>query len=517
MDANTIGVLGEYVPRFIAAIVILIVGWFVSVMVSRGVSRAIKKTNAMRKIAGWFSDAEVEEPVRLALWTSRGVFALLMLFVLVAFFQTLGLTVVTEPITRFLNQVFEYAPRLIGPAVLVVAAWLSATLLRFGVKRGLRVTKLDQRIGAEAGLESTEQTSLSNTLGDTAYWLTLLLFLPAVLGALNLGGLLQPVQTMIDKVLGFLPNILAAAVIVVVGWLVARILQRLVSNLLAAIGADKLGDRVGLKAALGKTPLSSLIGLIVYILTLVPVLVAGLNALQLEAITRPASEMLNAILGAFPSIFAALLVLAIAYVVGRIVGSMASNVLNAAGFDSILVRLGIGREPKKGEQTPSGIVGYLVIVVIMLFATIEALDLIGFAVLARLVSEFLVFAGQVILGLIIFAIGLYLANLAANTVRATNINQAELLSFASRIAILVLAGAIGLRQMGVANEIITIGFGLLFGTVAVAAAVAFGIGGRAFATNVIAQWEETLKSKSSEPVKGSRKREEDADKGQEAS
>lgn len=512
MDASDFGILGEYVPRFIGAVAILIVGWTVSAVVARGVRSAIRDTNAMRRVAGWFSDAQVDEPVRMALWTSRGVFALLMLFVIVAFFQTLGLTVVTEPITRFLNQVFEYAPRLIGPAILVVGALVSATLLRYGVKRGLRATKIDQRIGTEAGFESSEQSSLSNTLGDTAYWLVLLLFLPAVLGALNLDGLLQPVQTMIDKVLGFLPNILAAAVIILVGWLVARILQRLVTNLLAAIGADNLGDRVGLKAALGKTPLSSLVGLIVYVLTLVPVLVAGLNALQLDAITRPASEMLNAILGAFPSIFAALLVLAIAYVVGRIVGGMASNVLNAAGFDSIPARLGVGRKPKKGEQTPSAIVGYLVVVAIMLFATIEAMDLVGFTVLARLVSEFLVFAGQVVLGLIIFAIGLYLANLAANTVRATNINQAELLSFASRIAILVLAGAIGLRQMGVANEIITIGFGLLFGTVAVASAIAFGIGGRGFATKVVEQWEESLNAKSSTSKTGSKRSRDDAGK-----
>ena len=82
---------------------------------------------------------------------------------------------------------------------------------------------------------------------------------------------------MIDKVLGFLPNVLAAAIILFIGWLVARIIQRLVTNLLAAVGADSLADRVGVMKALGQTKLSALIGLVAYILILVPVLIAGLS------------------------------------------------------------------------------------------------------------------------------------------------------------------------------------------------------------------------------------------------
>ena len=63
-------------------------------------------------------------------WSGRGVYTLVMLLVLVGFFQILGLTQISQPIIRFLNEVFEYAPRLIGPALLVVSAWIVARLLR---------------------------------------------------------------------------------------------------------------------------------------------------------------------------------------------------------------------------------------------------------------------------------------------------------------------------------------------------------------------------------------------------
>ncbi len=64
---------------------------------------------------------------------------------------------------------------------------------------------------------------ISKSLGDIAYWLVFLIFLPGILGALNLGGLLEPIQGMLNKILDFLPNILTAAIIVLVGWFVAKI------------------------------------------------------------------------------------------------------------------------------------------------------------------------------------------------------------------------------------------------------------------------------------------------------
>jgi hypothetical protein len=131
----------------------------------------------------------------------------------------------------------------------------------------------------------------------------------------------------------------------------------------------------------------------------------------------------------------------------------------------------------------------------MLFATIEALRELGFVLLADLIVRFTVFAGEVILGLIIFGIGLYLANVAYGTVQASGVAQAGLLALAARVSILVLAGAMALRQMGLANEIITVGFGLLLGAIAVAAALAFGLGAREIAARELADWIQSIKSK----------------------
>ena len=489
--------VGAYIPKLIGALVILIIGWLVARVVSAIVRRGLRRTDLDNRLARWVLGEEAAKAVEVEQWIAKGLYYLIMLFVLVAFFQTLGLTIITEPLNQLLIQVFQYAPRVLGAGILLLIAWIVASVLRLIVSRLLSAARIDERLSSQAGLKEEERVPLAQTLGDAVYWLVFLLFLPAVLNALDLEGLLQPVQGMIDKVLGFLPNLFAAGLILAVGWFVARIVQRIVTNLLVAVGADGLSERLGLAPVLGKQRLSGLLGLVIYVLIFIPVLIAALNALALEAITRPASNMLNTILGALPAIFAASLVLAIAYAVGRVVAGLITNLLTGASFDAILVRLGLGTEPAEGQRTPSEIVGYLVLVTIMLFAALEGARLLGFAVLADLVAQFTVFVGHVILGLIIFAIGLYLANLAARTVEASGAAQAGLLALAARVSILLLAAAMALRQMGLANEIINTAFGLLLGAIAVAVALAFGLGGRELAARELEGWLESVKSKRS--------------------
>jgi hypothetical protein len=261
-----------------------------------------------------------------------------------------------------------------------------------------------------------------------------------------------------------------------------------------AMGADEFSERVGLSRVFGQQRLSSVIGLILYVLILIPVLIGALQALALDAITRPASNMLNSILSAFPAIFAALLIVGIAYAIGRVVAGIVTNLLTGIGFNAVLLRLGLSQQPAAGERSPAEVAGYLVLVGILLFASIEAVRQLGFDLLADLIARFTVFAGQVVLGLIIFGIGLFLANLAASTVRSSGATQAGLLALAARVSIIVLAGAMALRQMGLADDIINMAFGLLLGSIAVAIALAFGLGARRIAARELDDWVQSIKS-----------------------
>jgi Mechanosensitive ion channel, conserved TM helix len=480
--------LRDYLPNLLVALAILVFGWVAATVIARLVKLGLKRTTIDNKIADWMIEGDgvpVEDSV------SRVVFWLLMLFVLVGFFQAIGLTLLTQPLNQLLSEISAYAPRVLGAAALLAIAWIVATALRALVSRGLQALKVDERLSRSAATEGRPVQPLHRTVSEAAYWLVFLLFLPAILGALALEGLLRPVQDMMSSILSYLPNVVTALVIVIIGWFIARVIQRVVENLLSAVGVDQLGARTGVQRALGKNTPSRVLGLIVYVLVLLPVLIASLDALNIEAITRPASDMLGTMLSAVPVLFAAAVILVVAFVLARLVAGLVTSLLAGIGFDALIIRLGVMREPQEDRYRPSAIVGAITLIAILVFAGIEAFSVLGFATLSGLLAELTVFGGKVLLGAAIFAFGLFLANVAAGAVESSGVHQSRTLAVASRVTIMVLAGAIALQEIGIANGLITLAIGLTLGSAAIALAVAFGVGGREIATKKLEEWQES--------------------------
>jgi hypothetical protein len=416
-----------------------------------------------------------------------------------------------------LDRFLAFLPNLVGALVLFLIAWVIATVLRLVITRVVGASGLARRITTNADIPTDERASsnIGQTIGNVVYWLVFLLFLPAILDALDLQGILAPVQAMVNDILGILPNILGAALILVAGWLVARIIRQIVTNLLAGMGIDRIGRSTAtttVGAADTGVRLSNVIGMIVFVLILIPIIIAALNVLNIPAIANPAANMLTNFLNALPNIFAAFLLLAIAYFVARIIGQFIANLLASMGFNRWFSWLSLPEtasyrrpapgvtvsteprvEPVGGEMvttrtSPADIVGYIVMVGIILFAAMEAASLLGFEALATLISAFIVQAVNILFGLVIFAFGLFLANQAFRMVRDMNTPNSLVLATAARYAIIFFAAALALREMGIAASIVNLAFGLLLGAVAVALALAFGLGGREFAARTLENW-----------------------------
>ncbi|NNG16849.1 MAG: mechanosensitive ion channel, partial [Gemmatimonadales bacterium] len=396
-----------YAPSILAALVILVVGWLVALAISALVRTAINRTAIGDSLAGLLRTEETAEKPPIGNWVGKALFYVLMVFVVVAAFQALSITAVVDPLNHMLQQFTGFLPNLVGASVLFLVSWGIGAILRALVTKGLGQTTLDEKFTAGAGMEP--KRPVSQTLGDVVFFLPILLFLPAVLGALGMHGLLEPVQAMFDKAFAMLPNVAAAAFILFVGWFVARMLRQIVSSLLAASGVDNLGERVGMGTAAGKNSLSSVIGLVVYALILIPAAIAALDALKMESISQPATRMLESLLAAVPLIFGAGIILGISFMIGKLVSALVTSLLSGAGFDRVFEKLGLKIAAGPKGTTPSQVVGYLVLVGIILLAAIEAADLLGFATLSTVVTEFFTFANRLLLGLVIFGVGLYLA------------------------------------------------------------------------------------------------------------
>ncbi|MBW4614921.1 MAG: mechanosensitive ion channel [Desmonostoc vinosum HA7617-LM4] len=498
-----------FTPRLLGAAAILLVGWLIAAIAAAVAQGILNRTNIDNRIAAGVTGREGLPQVEKLL--SSLVFWSIILFTAVAVLQTLQLEIASRPLNTFLEQLVGFLPKLVAAGILFGVAWVLATIVKLGTMRILQAFRLDERLNQQSlqdPISLEQQLSLSETISNALYWFIFLLFLIPILDALDLKQALQPVQALITQILSILPNILAALLIGTVGWFLANVVRRIVTNLLATTGIDHLGSRFGLSSSTGVQPLSNIIGTIVYILILIPVAIAALNALRIEAISVPAISMLQQILNALPAIFTAAAILIVAYFLGRFVADLVTSILTSLGFNNIFSVLGLPTPtrrivipaepaaPAQPTRTPSEFAGIVVLVGILLFAAVAAVNILNIPALTTLVTGILVILGRILAGLIIFAIGLFLANLAFNLITSSGDRQARILGQVARIAIIALVSAMALQQIGVASDIVNLAFGLLLGAIAVAIALAFGLGGRDIAREQVQNWLDSFKGRS---------------------
>ena len=468
------GAFGSHVPQILGAVLIFIIGWLIAVVARAGVRRLLSLMRLNERITESTGvKVDTERPIAL------GVFWLLLVVTVIAVLNVLDLSTLSGPFATMMTDILAYVPHLVAGVVLALVAWLIASLLRSAVGRALAATSLDERLSKHADMAPMSQQG-----GNVVFWLVLLLFLPAVLGAFRLTGTLAPVQEMLARGLDLVPNIFAAAVIAFVGYLVARVLRGLVTNLLAAAGADAVSQKVGLDASI---KLSRLAGTLVFLLVLVPSLIAALDALKIESISGPATLMLSKLLDAVPNILAAAVILLLTWYVARFAAALLAKVLENAGFDALPERLGLA-QVFSGSARPSALAHWAVMFFAMLFAVVEASNQLGFSQVRDVVTVFISFAGEIVLGGLILTVGFWLANLAYRAIDRASGPDTRGLAPIARIAILGIVIAMGLRAMGIANEIVVLAFGLSLGAVAVAVALSFGLGGREAAGKLMEHW-----------------------------
>jgi hypothetical protein len=388
--------------------------------------------------------------------------------------------------TDYYNHAVAYLPSIVTAILLIIVALVVATVVRSVVVGVLKRLRLDERLSHDP----SKPAHLVKPLGDLLYFLVILLFLPAILANLGVGTLLAPLTGLVATIVAALPRVLGAALILFIGLFVARLVRNLVTSFSGSL--DRYGARLGLS---GGTSLSSLLGLVVYVLILLPVISATLGALGLPAIAQPVQNLIDRFLAAIPGVLSAALVIGISYFVGRLVADLVAGLLAGIGFDRLPKALGLTTPTTPGGQTPSKIVGTVVMVAIVLFATQAALNLLAFTALANLVAQLIVVGGKVLAGLAILIVGIFLSGLAAQLISSSAGSQSRLLSTVARVAVLTLFGAMALQQMGIALQIVNLAFGLTLGALAVAFALSFGLGGRDAAGKVAEGWRAQLQKK----------------------
>lgn len=288
-------------------------------------------------------------------------------------------------ISEFLGkEAFSVAKTLALTLLLFFVGWVAAKMLAAAVLNLLRRTTVDDAVAERLGLAQDQakagRNGIERTISVGVFWMAMLL---VVVGVLQFAGLSQaaaPLQNLLDSLGSAVPALLKAALILTLAYLVGRGLSMLTTRAVGALGIEKrLGAWTGDEAE-SKRDLGALAGRVVFSLVLLLGLGGALDALEIDPLSGPLSNLINSVVVALPAVLVAVLLVLVGWVVGKIARVAIRNLLSAVGFDALVERIKL--RPAFGKTDPSDAIGWLVMAFIILNASVAALDRVGLRTLA---------------------------------------------------------------------------------------------------------------------------------------
>lgn len=410
-----------------------------------------------------------------------------------------------EQLEQVWHSMSRMLPNLITGILLVLVAWVVATLVKKAVVAGLEAVNLDNKLSEWGAVSTPEQGRSSiEILAKVLYYLVWILFLPGIFETFGLTSVYQPIQNMVNTGLAYLPNIIGAIVLVVIATLLGKFVKNLVYNLALSLNVDRWvskftnrEDHSDVSAGVAterKDTIANVLANIAYVLVLIPILVIALETLGIRSISEPIVNVLNTILAAIPNILVAVVLLGIGIVIAKFVGDLVTSLLNGTGINNVTKGIDV-----KGTQNLdlAKISGQIVTGLIGLFFFVEALNALNLAVLNAIGAAIIAYLPNVIFAIIILALGIIGGQWLAGLISKSTGSK-----WAGRLVQYVLIGFalfMVLDQLNFATTIVNAAFIFVIGGLSVAFALAFGLGGRDFAAKQLEKLDQKVEEESNKP------------------
>jgi len=214
------------------------------------------------------------------------------------------------------------------------------------------------------------------------------------------------------------------------------------------------------------------------------------------ALTSTFTERLEqsfSLLGEFvPALFGALVILFAGYLVAKVIEKGTARLLRRMQLNQLLERGGVMQavERSGSHLNPAKVIANLLFWCVMFAVLLVAANAIGLESLANVFSELVSYIPSVIAAIVIIILGIVLGGFVGGLIMASagGLHGGPWLARTGRAGVIVLAVFMALQELGIATDIVTTAFAILFGAVALALALSFGMGNRELAGEVTREW-----------------------------
>lgn len=389
-------------------------------------------------------------------------------------------------LTNFLSSILGGVGSIVAAALTLVIAFVVAAIVKSLVLKLIDKTKL-QGILAKADAQD-KPGSAKEFIGKLVYLLVFLLFVPGIFSALGLGSVMAPISNILNTIWGYVPNLVAAAIVLMVGNLIAKLVRQLLVPVFDKMNINKLQEKAGIEVK-NADKLSNTLAYIVYVLILIPTVIMALNVLNITVISVPAVSMLNSVISFIPNIVIGLVIIVIGCMIGKLVGQIVTKLIASAGLDAKLQGL---LDEKSQKFVLSKVTGGVVYAAVVIFFVVEGLNVLKLDVLTEVGASVIAYMPKALAAVLILAAALIVSSMAEKALRR---NGMTTYAVVAKAAIIVAGVFMILSELGIASSIVNDTFHLTVLAIAVAFAIAFGIGGREFAAKALKKLEDKKEEK----------------------
>ncbi|MBR1416988.1 MAG: mechanosensitive ion channel [Bacilli bacterium] len=399
-----------------------------------------------------------------------------------------------EMITNVWDRLMINVPNYVEALILLVLAMICASIIKSLVNTTMNVLKLDSALD-KAKIDDNKKTSLKEFVAKLFYLITFVLFVPGIFGKLGLTGVSEPVVSMMNELLTYLPNIIAAVIILIIGLCISKGVRELLIPTFKKLNFDKFLEKAGVDGN-NKVGLSEVLANIVYVLILIPVVIASLDALKIEAISKPATDMLNNILVFMPRVLIAIVIVYIGKFIAGLACGLLEKLLVSIGTDKVTQSIMDASDTKVSKDfSLSKIIANIIKIVIIVFFVVEGVNILQLQVLTNIGNNIIAYMPYAVSSVIIMLIAILVGNFAESSINK-KFKDNKAIAFIAKVAIVVVGVFVTLYQLGIAKSMVNSAFIIILGAFAVAFAIAFGVGGRDFAKSMLSKLEKKIDGKS---------------------